>query len=135
MGFIQFMKAAIKRLRAAGKTENEIAGILKNAAEKSTVNSEVVKEREPETALEPRYAHNDSIDSFCYALAAAGINAKEVLTALEAMRAGTRTKPRSEKNNWRRMHGLTMRRKCNRRSLRHGKRKRTDSRADNADMA
>lgn len=134
MGFIQFVKTAICRLRAAGKTEKEISGILEDAAEKSTVNREVTKEREPETALKPNNKSNYS-DSLWYAIAEAGITAKEALTALGYMRTAAAAKSRCEMNNWRKMHGLTMRRKCNRRSLRRGKRKRTDSRANNADMA
>lgn len=132
MGFIQFVKSAICRLRAAGKTEKEISGILEDAAEKSTVNREVTKEREPETALKPNNKSNYS-GSLWNAIAEAGITAKEALMVLEYMR--TAAKPRCKMNNWRKMHGLTMRRKCNRRSLRRGKRKRTDSRANNANMA
>lgn len=134
MGFIQFVKSAINRLRAAGKTEKEISGILEDAAEKSTINRGVVEEREPETALKPNCKSNYS-DSLWYAIAEAGITAKEALKALETIRTVGVIKPIQETNNWRKMHGLALRRKHNRRSLRHGKRKRTDSRANNADMA
>lgn len=134
MGFIRFVKTVICRLRAAGKTENEILSILEDAAEKSTVNRKVIKEREPETALEPHYKHGDSMDSLCYAMAAAGITAEEAATALDRMRA-TVSKQRCETNNWRRMHGIPMRRKRKRRTSRHGKGERTDSRANNAVMA
>lgn len=134
MGFIQFVKSTIRRLRAAGKTENEISGILEDAAEKSTVNRETIKDKEPETALKPNCKSNYS-DSLWYAIAEAGITAKEALKALETMRIVGMIKPIQETNNWRKMHGLAMRRKCSRRGLRHGKRERTDSRANNADMA
>lgn len=123
MGFIGFVKTVICRLRAAGKTENEISGILEDAAEKSTVNREVEKEREPETALEPRHKHRDSIDSLCYAMAAAGITAEEAEKALERMRASAAAKPRHETNNWRRMHEIPMRRKQKREDIAAWKRK------------
>lgn len=122
MGFIQFVKTAICHLRAAGKTENEISGILEDAAEKSTVNREVIKRREPETALEPRHKHGDSMDSLCYAMAAAGITAEEAIKALERMRA-VAAKPRHETNNWRRMHGIPMRRKQKKEDIAAWKRK------------
>lgn len=111
MGFIQFVKSAICRLRAAGKDESEIAGILEDAAEKSTVNREAIKEREPETALKPHYKHRDSMDSLCYAMAAVGITAEEAVAALERMRETTAATPTHETNNWRKMHGLPMKRK------------------------
>lgn len=135
MGFAQFMKTAICRLQAAGKTKSEISGILEDAAERSTVNRGVIKEREPETALEPRNKQGDSLDSLCYAMAEAGITVEEAEKALERMRAAETKKPKHETNNWRRMHGIPMRRKQKRRTSRHGKGKRTDSRANNAEMA
>lgn len=134
MGFIQFVKSAICRLRAAGKTEKEISGILEDAAEKSTVNRETTKDREPETALKPNNKSNYS-DSLWYAIAETGITAEEAAKALGRMRAAAAAKPRHEANNWRRMHGIPMRRKQKRRTSRHGKGKRTDSRANNAEMA
>lgn len=122
MGFIQFVKSAICRLRAAGKTEKEISGILEDAAEKSTVNREKTKDREPETALKPNNKSNYS-DSLWYAIAEAGITAEEAAKALERMRAAAAAKPRHETNNWRRMHGIPMRRKQKKEDIAAWKRK------------
>lgn len=122
MGFIQFVKSAICRLRAAGKTEKEISGILEDAAEKSTVNREKTKDREPETALKPNNKSNYS-DSLWYAIAEAGITAEEAAKALERMRAAAAAKPRDETNNWRRMHGIPMRRKQKKEDIAAWKRK------------
>lgn len=98
------------------------------------MNREVIKGREPETALKPNCKTNYS-DSLWYAIAEAGITAEEAAKALERMRAAAAAKPRHETNNWRRMHGIPMQRKQKRRTSRHGKGKRTDSRANNAEMA
>ena len=46
MGFINTVKGIIAKFRAAGKSENEISGIIEKAAEKATVNRGHLKKDE-----------------------------------------------------------------------------------------
>lgn len=126
MGFAGFVKSAIHRFREAGKTENEIAGILEEAAEKSTVNREVLQGKEAETVFEPCQNMRDSADALIDAFKAAGITTEQVQEAFKRMREATGTAARRQTNNWRKMHGLPMRRKQNRRSSKAWKEKKSN---------
>lgn len=81
MGWIEKLKDIICGLKASGKSEKEIEQIVQQAADKATVGGYGIKTQ-------------DAVDAFTYAVA-----------------AQSRYKARTESNNWRKMHGLPMRRK------------------------
>ena len=83
------LKGIIDRFRAMGKTEKEISGIIETAADKATANPDVTK---PEKPKEPEM----KIETTAEAFVEAGLRD-----------AGNR----KNTNNWRKMHGLPMRRK------------------------
>lgn len=82
MGWIEKMKSIICNLKASGKSEKEIEQIVQEAADKATVGGELKSKRQ------------DAADALTYAVA-----------------VQARYKARMESNNWRKMHGLPMRRK------------------------
>ena len=93
MGWIDVLTDTVKGLRATGKKEREIEEIITTAADKATVGSQ-------------RKEVNHKriwIDGMFYEVA-----------------APTRDEARTESNNWRKMHGLPMRRKGGKRHGRTG---------------
>lgn len=129
MGWIEKVKSIICGLKASGKSEKEIEQIVQQAANKATVGGKEeirpipplfdsrymeqarmgmvssfgipasvlnIQHREPPvftSAMQP-IRPQDAVDAFVYAVA-----------------AQARYKARTESNNWRKMHGLPMRRK------------------------
>lgn len=100
MGWIEKVKNIIGGLRASGKSEQEIEDIMQQAADKATV---VTPEEVDDTVAEiavglARMAGTfarDAMDAMCYAMQAF------------QQQGGSR----QQTNNWRKMHGLPMRRK------------------------
>lgn len=84
MGWIEKVKSIICGLKAAGKSENEIEQIVQQAADKATVGGRC-KEVNHERIW---------IDGIPYKVA-----------------VPKRCETRTESNNWKKMHGLPMRRK------------------------
>lgn len=131
MGFINVVKGIIAKFKAAGKTENEISEIIEEAAEKASVNKEVLNKRQYE---KPEIKTESSIEAFRREILRLGITAEQ---AAEAIRRMGRSKGREERkntNNWRKMHGLPMRRKQKARK-RHERGKRADCHRQNTNIS
>lgn len=90
MGWIEKVKEIICGLKASGKNKKEIKQIVQQAADKATVGCDDLGFAIAKSGVKAR----DAMDAFAYAL-----------TALE------KYKKMKESNNWRKMHGLPMRRK------------------------
>ena len=102
------LKGIIDRFRAMGKTENEISGMIEQAADRATVNKGVTEKKEykrPEIKVET------SAEQFVEAVMQTGVTAEQVKTAILKMSSLRDAKNRKNTNNWRKMHGLPMRRK------------------------
>lgn len=108
MGIMNAVKGIIDRLRAAGKTENKISGIISEASEKATVNRAINTKKEYET---PEITVTTSTERLQKALKAAGITMDDAKRAMTGFGQKRETPTRQETNNWRRMHGLPMRRR------------------------
>lgn len=93
MGWIEMIKDIIGGLRASGKNEKEIEDIVQQASDKATIKA---GKKEVEGKSE-----RDAVDALYY--------------ALEVMRIASKGQRQQESNNWRKMHGLPMRRKGKRR--------------------
>lgn len=105
MGFVEKVKNVISKLRAAGKTEKEVSEIIEQAAEAATV-----------------FLQD--------ALLKVGISAKEALTAFESI---YRLRRQEKSNNWRKYHGLPLKRSKG--GKRRGDRKRNDSNSENTGIS
>ena len=57
------LKGIIDRFRAMGKTEKEISGIIKTAADKATANPDVMKPEKTEKLLQHRHSRSSVVDS------------------------------------------------------------------------
>lgn len=113
----------IEHFRKAGKTENEISGMIEQAADRATVNKGVTEKKEykrPEIKVET------SAEQFVEAVMQTGVTAEQVKTAIMKMCDSQRCTNRQNTNNWRKMHGLPMRRKQKARK-KHERGKRADS--------
>lgn len=118
MGWIEKVKSIIERLRKSGKSEKEIETIVQQASDKATVTQTVEHVGEAIRMMnEGAKQARDVMDAFLYAA-----KAMSVYNA------------RKNTNNWRRMHGLPMRRKVNRRKRRE-RGKRADNHPKNADVS
>lgn len=84
------LKGIIDRFRAMGKSEKEISGIIETAADKATVNPDV---------------------TFVEAVLRTGTTLQQAKTAILKMSSLRDAENRKNTNNWRKMHGLPMRRK------------------------
>lgn len=122
MGWVEKVKGIIERLKASGKSKGEIADIVQQAADKATVTREVERavtaiadgvRQMSESAANAR----DAFDDFIKVAKTIGVY-----------------DTRKNTNNWRRMHGLPMRRKRNRR-MRRERGKGTDNHSKNADVS
>lgn len=102
------LKGIIDRFRAMGKTENEISSIVEAAADKATVNPDVAKNENPQ---KPEIKVETSAEQFVEAVMQTGVTAEQVKTAIMKMCDSQRCTNRQNTNNWRKMHGLPMRRK------------------------
>lgn len=96
------LKGIIDRFRAMGKTEKEISGIIETAADKATVNPDVTK---PEMKIET------TAEAFVEAVLQMGTTLQQAKTAILKMSSSRDAENRKNTNNWRKMHGLPMRRK------------------------
>lgn len=131
MGFINAVKGIIAKFRAAGKSEKEISGIIETAAEKATVNRGHLKKDEfpkPEIKVE------SSTEAFRRAILELGITTEQAKEAICKMGHAKGREERRNTNNWRKMHGLPMRRKQKARK-RHERRKRADCHRQNAHIS
>jgi len=99
MGIMEMVRGIISGLRAAGKTAKEVSEIVEQAADRATVPSVV----QPQAAE----AVSQAEDTLHDALVKAGISAKEALDAFEGFH---RARMQTRSNNWRKYHGLPMRR-------------------------
>lgn len=120
MGFMEIAKGIIAKIRAMGKTESEIEHIVEKASEQTSANKDALQEIERDNSNIKR---QDSMDALTYALKMAGITANDAAKVMQSLKDRKSTK---KTNNWRRMHGLPMRRKLNRRKRRE-RGKRADS--------
>lgn len=131
MEIMNAVKGIIERMRAAGKTESEISGIIADASEKATVNRAINTKKGYEA---PEITVSASTERLQEALKAAGITMDDVKRAMTGFGKKRETPTRKETNNWRRMHGLPMERR-KRRSKGHGQGKRADSHSKDADVS
>lgn len=123
MGIMSIVKNVIEHFRKAGKTENEISGMIEQTADRATVNKGVTEKKEykrPEIKVET------SAEQFVEAVMQTGVTAEQVKTAIMKMCDSQRCTNRQNTNNWRKMHGLPMRRKQKARK-KHERGKRADS--------
>lgn len=135
MEWIEKVKGIIGRLRRNGKTEPEIEEIVQQAADKATVTQEMERSqaevatvfRVPSELLtspefEQQYlflakAAGEAMRRIIEKIREAGMTAEQVAAALRMMH-GSR---QQESNNWRKLHGLPMRRKERKRHDRAGR--------------
>lgn len=117
MGFVEKVKNVISKLRAAGKTEKEVSEIIEQAAEAATV-------------LKKDGISGASGENLQDALLKVGISAKEALTAFESI---YRLRRQEKSNNWRKYHGLPLKRSKG--GKRRGDRKRNDSNSENTGIS
>lgn len=117
------LKGIIDRFRAMGKTENEISSIVEAAADKATVNPDVAKNENPQ---KPEIKIETTAEAFVKAVLQMGTTLQQVKTAIMKMCDSQRCTNRQNTNNWRKMHGLPMRRKQKARK-KHERGKRADS--------
>ena len=108
MGIMSIVKNVIEHFRKAGKTENEILSIVEAAADKATVNPDVAKNENPQ---KPEIKIETTAEAFVEAVLQMGTTLQQVKTAIMKMCDSQRCTNRQNTNNWRKMHGLPMRRK------------------------
>lgn len=102
------LKGIIDRFRAMGKTENEISSIVEAAADKVTVNPDVAKNENPQ---KPEIKIETTAEAFVEAVLQMGTTLQQAKTAILKMSSLRDAENRKNTNNWRKMHGLPMRRK------------------------
>lgn len=123
MGVLKAIYDVIQKMRAAGKSENEISGIIAEASEKATVkNPEIGKIPKIETVKQPKTLKE--------ALSERGISTEDAVRAFERINQASERKIRKTSNNWRKMHGLPMRRR-----KRNGRRRKADGYSKDADVS
>lgn len=108
MGIMSIVKNVIEHFRKAGKTENEISDMIEQAADRATVNKGVTEKKEykrPEIKVET------SAEQFVEAVLQMGTTLQQAKTAILKMSSSRDAENRKNTNNWRKMHGLPMRRK------------------------
>lgn len=108
MGIMNMLKSVIERFRASGKTEKEISSIIEEAADKATVNRDALQKKEYKR---PEITVTTSAEEFVEAVMRTGVTIEQAKTAILKMSDLQRGKNRQNTNNWRKMHGLPMRRK------------------------
>lgn len=91
-----------------GIWEKEISGIIETAADKATVNPDVTK---PEKQKEPEMKIETTAEAFVEAVLQMGTTLQQAKTAILKMSSSRDAENRKNTNNWRKMHGLPMRRK------------------------
>ena len=85
-----------------------ISGIIETAADKATVNPDVTK---PEKPKEPEMKIETTAEAFVEAVLQMGTTLQQAKTAILKMSSSRDAENRKNTNNWRKMHGLPMRRK------------------------
>lgn len=108
MKLFSMLQDVILGLRKSGKTEKEISGIIEEAADKATVNRGVEntqKVKKPEIKVET------TAEAFVEAVLQTGVTMEQAKTAILKMSSSQNAENRKNTNNWRKMHGLPMRRK------------------------
>ena len=123
MKFAEKVKNIISKLRAAGKTEKEVSEIVKQAADAATVI------KKPEIKQIPEIRIRADTENLQNALKRVGISAKEALFAFEAL---YKVREPERSNNWRKYHGLPLKRRGGNRS---GRKKGNDRIAKDADVS
>lgn len=118
MGFVEALRELIEKFQMKGKTKTEIWNIVKTAADKATIKGENKAKGEFEKPI----LKIDSIDALTYAIRKAGITMQDVARATARM---SKRNEHRQTNNWRKMHGMPMRRKV-KEGRRDAGRKRTD---------
>ena len=125
------LKGIIDRFRAMGKSEKEISGIVEAAADKATVNPDVAKNENPQ---KPEIKVETTAEAFVEAILQTGVTMEQAKTAILKMSSSRNAENRKNTNNWRKMHGLPMRRKQKVRK-KHERRKRADCHRQNAHIS
>lgn len=123
MRFVEKVKNIISKLRAAGKTEKEVFEIVKQAADAATVI------KNPEIKQIPEIRIRADTENLQNALKQVGISAKEALSAFEAL---YKVREPERSNNWRKYHGLPLKRRGGKRS---GRKKGNDRTTKNTDVS
>lgn len=125
------LKGIIDRFRALGKSDKEVSDIIEAAANKATVNPDVAK-TEKQEKLEIKVEMTAKV--FIEEVLQTGVTMEQAKTAILKMSGSRNARNRKDTNNWRKMHGLPMRRKQKvrkRNGKRNGKRKRADCHRQN----
>lgn len=105
------LKGIIDRFRAMGKSEKEISGIIETAADKATANPDVTKPEKPKKPKKPEIKIETTAEAFVEAVLRTGTTLQQAKTAILKMSSLRDAENRKNTNNWRKMHGLPMRRK------------------------
>ena len=108
MGIMSIVKNVIEHFRKAGKTENEISGMIEQAADRATVNKGVAEKKNPQ---KPEIKIKTTAEAFVEAVLQMGTTLQQAKTAILKMSSLRDAENRKNTNNWRKMHGLPMRRK------------------------
>lgn len=105
MGWVEKVKNIICGLKASGKSEKEIEQIVQQAADKATIKAARESDELARISVELSKATGtfarDATDALIY--------------AMQVIRVDSIRQQRQQANNWRKMHGLPMRRKGKRR--------------------
>lgn len=102
------LKDIIDRFRSMGKSEKEISEIIEVAADRATANPDVTK---PEKPKESEITIKTTAEAFVDAVLRMGATMQQAKTAILKMSSLRDVEKRKNTNNWRKMHGLPMRRK------------------------
>ena len=123
MKFVEKVKSIISKLRAEGKTEKEVSEIIKRAADAATVI------KKPEIKQIPEIRSRADTENLQNALLRVGISVKEAIQALQTL---YKVGEPERSNNWRKYHGLPLKRRGGKR---RGRRKGNDTTAKDADVS
>lgn len=105
---MEILKGIIDRFRAMGKSEKEISDIIETATDKATANPDVTKLEKPK---EPEIKAEIIVEACTRAVSQVGATLQKVKTKILKMSSLRDVENRKNTNNWRKMHGLPMRRK------------------------
>ena len=141
MGFVDALKGVLAKVRAMGKTEKDILNAVENAAEKATVNREALRAMiEPATKTREERQKPRVVFEQGDILVIARDTPKGTKYYMDQkthkiwLKVMCKIMYEKKTNNWRRMHGLPMKREVNRRkSCERGKR--TDNHPKNANVS
>ena len=108
MGIMSIVKSVIEHFSKAGKIEKEISNMIEQAADKATVNKGIAEKKEYK---KPEIKAKTTAEQFVEAVMQTGVTAEQVKTAIMKMSGSQGCTNRRDTNNWRKMHGLHIRRK------------------------